>query len=139
MMRPDAAASLRESMDETLTLMRLGISGQLAKDALLYQPLRIDDRALHPLPSSWRFSLLLVLSDLVCSPERSQRERTRQEGRRSKFYEVSDNLAVVVLECSTTSRCSTTQANALVARLRQPSRVRAQRFGTVVWRFNNSV
>jgi hypothetical protein len=36
--------------------------------------------------------LLLVLSDLVWSPERSQRERTRQEGRRSKFYEVSDNL-----------------------------------------------
>jgi len=28
---PDAAASLREGMDETLTLMRLGISGQLAK------------------------------------------------------------------------------------------------------------
>jgi putative transposase len=28
---PDAAASLREGMAETLTLMRLGISGQLAK------------------------------------------------------------------------------------------------------------
>jgi putative transposase len=28
---PDAAASLREGMDETLTLMRLGIGGQLAK------------------------------------------------------------------------------------------------------------
>jgi transposase-like protein len=28
---PDAAASLREGMDETLTLMRLGITGQLAK------------------------------------------------------------------------------------------------------------
>jgi putative transposase len=28
---PDAAASLRAGMDETLTLMRLGISGQLAK------------------------------------------------------------------------------------------------------------
>ncbi len=28
---PDAAASLREGMDETLTLMRLGIDGQLAK------------------------------------------------------------------------------------------------------------
>ena len=28
---PDAAGSLREGMDETLTLMRLGISGQLAK------------------------------------------------------------------------------------------------------------
>jgi putative transposase len=28
---PDAAASLREGVDETLTLMRLGISGQLAK------------------------------------------------------------------------------------------------------------
>jgi transposase-like protein len=28
---PDAAASLREGMDETLTVMRLGISGQLAK------------------------------------------------------------------------------------------------------------
>ena len=28
---PDAAASLREGMVETLTLMRLGISGQLAK------------------------------------------------------------------------------------------------------------
>jgi putative transposase len=28
---PDAAASLREGMDDTLTLMRLGISGQLAK------------------------------------------------------------------------------------------------------------
>jgi transposase-like protein len=28
---PDAAASLREGMDETLTLMRLGISGQLSK------------------------------------------------------------------------------------------------------------
>ena len=28
---PDAAASLREGMSETLTLMRLGISGQLAK------------------------------------------------------------------------------------------------------------
>ena len=28
---PDAAASLREGMDDTLTLMRLGIDGQLAK------------------------------------------------------------------------------------------------------------
>jgi putative transposase len=28
---PDAAASLREGLDETLTLMRLGIDGQLAK------------------------------------------------------------------------------------------------------------
>jgi hypothetical protein len=28
---PDAAGSLREGMDDTLTLMRLGISGQLAK------------------------------------------------------------------------------------------------------------
>src|SRR3954464_4213040 len=28
---PDAAASLREGMPETLTLMRLGITGQLAK------------------------------------------------------------------------------------------------------------
>ena len=28
---PDAAASLREGMPETLTLMRLGIAGQLAK------------------------------------------------------------------------------------------------------------
>ena len=28
---PDAAASLREGMDDTLTLMRLGITGQLAK------------------------------------------------------------------------------------------------------------
>ena len=28
---PDAAASLREGMDDTLTLMRLGIGGQLAK------------------------------------------------------------------------------------------------------------
>jgi hypothetical protein len=28
---PDAAASLREGLDETLTLMRLGIGGQLAK------------------------------------------------------------------------------------------------------------
>ena len=28
---PDAAASLREGMAETLTLMGLGISGQLAK------------------------------------------------------------------------------------------------------------
>lgn len=29
--RPDAAASLREGMDETLTLMRLRIGGKLAK------------------------------------------------------------------------------------------------------------
>jgi hypothetical protein len=28
---PDAAASLREGVDETLTLMSLGIAGQLAK------------------------------------------------------------------------------------------------------------
>jgi putative transposase len=28
---PDAAASLREGMRETLTLMRLGITGELAK------------------------------------------------------------------------------------------------------------
>ena len=28
---PDAAASLREGLDDTLTLMRLGITGQLAK------------------------------------------------------------------------------------------------------------
>ena len=28
---PDAAGSLRERMDDTLTLMRLGIGGQLAK------------------------------------------------------------------------------------------------------------
>ena len=30
---PGAAGSLREGMDETLTLMRLGITGQLAKHA----------------------------------------------------------------------------------------------------------
>jgi putative transposase len=35
---PDAAASLREGMDETLTLMRLGIDGQLAKSLCSTNP-----------------------------------------------------------------------------------------------------
>ena len=35
---PDAAASMREGLDETLTLMRLGITGQLAKTLRLTNP-----------------------------------------------------------------------------------------------------
>ena len=47
---PDAAASLREGMHDTLTLMRLGITGKLATDAVLDEPVRVDDRdrPLHP-------------------------------------------------------------------------------------------
>jgi len=37
---PDAAGSLREGMDDTLTLMRLGISGQLAKTLSSTNPAR---------------------------------------------------------------------------------------------------
>ena len=36
--RPDAAASLREGMEDTLTLMRLGIDGQLAKSLCSTNP-----------------------------------------------------------------------------------------------------
>jgi putative transposase len=36
---PDAAASLREGMDETLTLMRLGVDGQLAKTLASTNPI----------------------------------------------------------------------------------------------------
>ena len=36
---PDAAASLREGMSETLTLMRLGIDGQLAKTLTSTNPI----------------------------------------------------------------------------------------------------
>jgi transposase-like protein len=35
---PDAAASLREGLDDTLTLMRLGITGQLAKSLCSTNP-----------------------------------------------------------------------------------------------------
>ncbi len=48
---PDAAASLQEGMTETLTLMRLGIGGQLAKDAVLHEPLREHDRDRPPHPA----------------------------------------------------------------------------------------
>ena len=46
---PDAGASLREGMDDTLTLMRLGITGH-SRIALLHEPVRVDDRdrPLHP-------------------------------------------------------------------------------------------
>ena len=37
-----------------------------------------------------------VLADLVGALSRSQRERTRREDRRSKFYEISDNLTTEV-------------------------------------------
>ena len=37
---PDAAASLREGMDDTLTLMRLGDRRAALKDALLDEPVR---------------------------------------------------------------------------------------------------
>ena len=48
---PDAASSLREGIDDTLTLMRLGIDGQPRKDARLDQPLRVDDRDRPPHPA----------------------------------------------------------------------------------------
>jgi hypothetical protein len=43
-------------MDDTLTLMRLGIGGQLAKDAVLDEPARIDDRD-RPLHAAQRETL----------------------------------------------------------------------------------
>ena len=39
---PDAAVSLREGMHNTLTLMRLGITGR--QDARLDEPVRVHDR-----------------------------------------------------------------------------------------------
>ena len=53
---PDAAASLREGMDDTLTLMRLGITGQLAKTLVLDEPVRVDDRD-RPLHAAQREAL----------------------------------------------------------------------------------
>ena len=53
---PDAAASLREGMDDTLTLMRLGIDGQLAKTLVLDEPVRVDDRD-RPLHAAQRETL----------------------------------------------------------------------------------
>ena len=43
--------SLREGMDDTLTLMRLGITGQLAKTLSLDEPVRVDDRDRPPHPA----------------------------------------------------------------------------------------
>ena len=47
---PDAAASLREGMDDTLTLMRLGITVPVGEDAVFNEPMREHDRdrPLHP-------------------------------------------------------------------------------------------
>jgi hypothetical protein len=47
---PDAGASLREGLPETLTLMRLGVTGKLAKTLRVDEPGRVDDRdrPLHP-------------------------------------------------------------------------------------------
>src|SRR5204862_1322156 len=41
---PGAAGSLREGLEETLTLTRLGISGSLKRTLESTQPLRVDDR-----------------------------------------------------------------------------------------------
>ena len=53
---PDAAASLREGMDDTLTLMRLGIDGQLAKTLCSTNPCESDDRD-RPLHAAQREAL----------------------------------------------------------------------------------
>ena len=52
-------------------------------------------RPSSPVPSSWRF--LLSRMDFK-RPARSQRERTRREDRRSKFYELRDNLGCRLVE-----------------------------------------
>ena len=46
---PGAASSLREGMEETLTVTRLGITGKLKRTLAVHQPLRVDDlhRARH--------------------------------------------------------------------------------------------
>jgi putative transposase len=54
---PDAAASLREGLPETLTLTRLGITGQLAKTLCSTNPwpsALIPRRHAAPRPSEWR-------------------------------------------------------------------------------------
>jgi transposase-like protein len=48
---PDAATSLREGMPETLTLMRLGITGRLAKTLSSTNQDRVDDRDRPPHPA----------------------------------------------------------------------------------------
>ena len=53
---PDAAASLCEGIEDTLTLMRLGIDGQLFKDTVLDEPVRVDDRD-RPLHTAQREAL----------------------------------------------------------------------------------
>ena len=53
---PDAAGALREGLQETLTLTRLAITGQLAKDAVLDRLLRVDDRV-RPLQAARREAL----------------------------------------------------------------------------------
>ena len=40
---PDAAASLREGLEEMCTVRRLGINGRLARDAHEHQRLRVND------------------------------------------------------------------------------------------------
>ena len=45
---PGAAASLREGLEETLTLTRLGIHGQLKRTLAEHEPDRVDDRDRPP-------------------------------------------------------------------------------------------
>ena len=45
---PGAAASLREGLEETLTVTRLGVRGRLKRTLASHEPVRVDDRDRPP-------------------------------------------------------------------------------------------
>jgi len=72
---PGAAGSLREGLEETLTLTRLGVTGSLKRTLESTNPLRVDDRDRPPHPAQ-REALVLGRDGAALDRGRHARSRT---------------------------------------------------------------
>ena len=72
---PGAAGSLREGMEETLTLTRLGVTGNAEAHARVDEPVRVDDRDRPPHPAQ-RQALVLGRDGAALDRRRHARSRT---------------------------------------------------------------
>ena len=72
---PGAAGSLREGMEETLTLTRLGVTGSLKRTLEIDQPVRVDDRDRPPHPAQ-REALVVGRDGAALDRRRHARSRT---------------------------------------------------------------